>query len=116
MLPPTTTHQHPPPPSTSKVYAPPPKYIQVERCFTRKILNFFCSELRNEIAMKFFLYMALSVNFTQEMVSVNQLLCETSLLLKKDRCLSAENILFLKFDEIIEIIELIRLIIIILIK
>ena len=44
--------------------------------------------------MKFFLYMALSVNFTQEMVSVNQLLCETSLLLKKDRCLSAENIVF----------------------
>ena len=51
--------------------------------------------------------MALSVNFTQEMVSVNQLLRETSLLLKKDRCLSAE---------IIEIIELIRLIIISLIK
>ena len=51
--------------------------------------------------------MALSVDFTQEMVSVNQLLRETSLLLKKDRCLSAE---------IIEIIELIRLIIISLIK
>ena len=39
--------------------------------------------------------MGLSVNFSQEMIDVNQLLCETSLLLKKGRCLSAENILLL---------------------
>ena len=39
--------------------------------------------------------MGLSVNFSQEMIDVNQLLCETSLLLRKGRCLSAENILLL---------------------
>ena len=39
--------------------------------------------------------MGLSVNFSQEMIDVNQLLRETSLLLKKGRCLSAENILLL---------------------
>ena len=59
--------------------------------------------------------MALSVNFTLYTRSGKYeqtfILCKTSLLLKKDRCLSAENILVLKFDEIIEIIELITLII-----
>ena len=35
--------------------------------------------------------------------SVNEpfILCETSLVLKKDKCLSVENILVLKFDETI---------------
>ena len=59
--------------------------------------------------------MALSVNFTSHTrngkCEQTFILCETSLLLKKDRCLSAENILVLKIDEIIEIIELITLII-----
>ena len=56
--------------------------------------------------------MAFSVNFRQEMVSVSQLLCEASFIFeKKNRCLSAENILFLKFDEIIEMTELTTLII-----
>ena len=49
------------------------------------------STTTHEVAKKPF-YMALSVNFTQEMVSVNQLLCETSLILKKDRCLSADSV------------------------
>ena len=58
--------------------------------------------------------MTLSVKFTSYTRNgkcEQPLLCETSLLLKKDRCLSAENILVLKIDEIIEIIELITLII-----
>ena len=59
--------------------------------------------------------MALSVSFTSytrnDKCEQTFILCETGLLLKKDRCLSAENILVLKFNEIIEIIELITLII-----
>ena len=55
--------------------------------------------------------MALSVNFTSYTRNCKCerafILCETSLLLKKDRSLSAENVLVLKFDEIIEITELI---------
>ena len=60
--PPTTTYHHPPPPTTT-----------------------------HEVAKKPF-YMALAVKFPQEMVSVNQLLCETSLLLKKDRCSNADSV------------------------
>ena len=59
--------------------------------------------------------MALSVNFTSYRrngkCEQTFILSETSLLLKKDSCLSAENILVLKFDKIIEIIELIASII-----
>ena len=65
-----------------------------------------------KFAMNNFFHMTFCVNFTQEMVSESQHLCETSF--EKDSC--AENVLFLKFDEITEIIELIRLIIITLIK
>ena len=55
--------------------------------------------------------MALSVSFTSytrnDKCEQTFILRETGLLLKKDRCLSAENILALKFDEIIELVTLI---------
>ena len=90
----------------------------------KKNIKIFYPEVRNltsklAIAKKllkeeFSFFMALSVNFTSYTRNCKCerafILCKTSLLLKKDRSLSAENVLVLKFDEIIEITELIILI------
>ena len=114
MPPPTITHNHPPPTTSQNISSTThhqPKYIYHYSPPPTDSQNFFIRKS----------YMILSIIFTTftrndlKRLQCEQtfILCETSLVFKKDKCLSVENILVLKFDKAIfkETIELITSII-----